>query len=104
MTKLAPDAYVVQPETWRYFRHNLTTRPSFFLPGVFDDNIYPQAVNGSIWSLRYEVRAYVVLLLLGFLALLRPRLPGVLAWSAAVACLWLAAGRVGDCRSRTTCR
>ena len=93
--KLPPDAYFAHPETWRYFWHNLTMRTEFFLPGVFEDNIYPRAVNGSIWSLRYEVHAYLVVLGLGFLTLLRPRLPGVLAWAAAVASLWLAPGLWG---------
>jgi peptidoglycan/LPS O-acetylase OafA/YrhL len=89
VSRLSPEAYITHPETWRYFWHNLTMRTEFFLPGVFDDNIYPRAVNGSIWSLRYEVHAYAVLLGLGFLTLLRPRLGGVLAWAAAAATIWL---------------
>ena len=93
--RLPPDAFLADPQTWRYFWHNLTMRTEFFLPGVFEDNIYPRAVNGSIWSLRYEVHAYLVVLGLGLLTLLRPRLPGILAWAAAVASIWLVPGLWG---------
>ncbi len=93
--RLPPDAFLADPQTWQYFWRNLTMRTEFFLPGVFEDNIYPRAVNGSIWSLRYEVHAYAVLLGLGFLTLLRPRLDGVLAWAAATATIWLVPGLWG---------
>ena len=42
---------------------DLTSR----LPGVFEGNIYPNAVNGSLWTLRYEVSMYVMLAVLGLL-------------------------------------
>lgn len=32
--------------------------PIYYLPGVFTDNIYPGAVNGSLWSLPIEVAMY----------------------------------------------
>jgi peptidoglycan/LPS O-acetylase OafA/YrhL len=31
------------------------------LPGVFSNNIYPNAVNGSLWSLSAEVGMYIAL-------------------------------------------
>jgi peptidoglycan/LPS O-acetylase OafA/YrhL len=41
------------------------------LPGVFADNPYPSVVNGSLWSLFYEVVCYAMILLLGVAPLLR---------------------------------
>ena len=35
------------------------------LPGVFTENIYPNAVNGSLWSLPAEVSMYLLVLLSG---------------------------------------
>jgi peptidoglycan/LPS O-acetylase OafA/YrhL len=33
------------------------------IPGVFESNAFPEALNGSLWTLPYEVRMYVVLAL-----------------------------------------
>ena len=35
----------------------------FALPGVFESNTYPKAVNGSLWTLPYEVKLYLLLAL-----------------------------------------
>ena len=35
----------------------------FYLPGVFEKNPYPGVVNGSLWSMVYEISMYVILLL-----------------------------------------
>jgi peptidoglycan/LPS O-acetylase OafA/YrhL len=35
----------------------------FVLPGVFDTNPYPSGVNGSLWTLPFEVRMYLILAL-----------------------------------------
>jgi peptidoglycan/LPS O-acetylase OafA/YrhL len=31
------------------------------VPGVFENNALPEALNGSLWTLPYEVKMYVVL-------------------------------------------
>lgn len=41
----------------------------FHLPGVFTGNPFPNTVNGSVWTLPYEVLMYASLLLLGLLRL-----------------------------------
>lgn len=59
-----------------YFSHPLL--PLYFLnivfyivhslPGVFTENIYPNAVNGSLWSLPVEVGMYALVLFTGLVA------------------------------------
>ena len=43
------------------------------LPGVFDNNPLPNAVNGSLWTLQFEVLCYIGVLLLGSLGFLKSR-------------------------------
>ncbi len=40
------------------------------LPGVFIDNPYPEAVNGSLWTLPWEIRMYSILGAVGLFSLL----------------------------------
>ena len=56
----------------------------YHLPGVFTHTPYP-GVNGSIWTLTYEARCYVVVAIIGLLGLLRYR------WSALAALLAVSA-------------
>ena len=52
------------PLTWRYLRHNLlilTIPTQFQLPGVLADARWP-AVNVPIWTLKYELICYLLLL------------------------------------------
>jgi peptidoglycan/LPS O-acetylase OafA/YrhL len=70
-----PDAayWAVAPD---YFLRNLTlVSLRYDLPGVFADNPYGPAINGSLWTLIYEVLCYAGVLLAGTIGLLaRPRL------------------------------
>jgi peptidoglycan/LPS O-acetylase OafA/YrhL len=45
-----------------YVTDNLLFQVYYNLPGVFLTNIYPTAVNGSLWTLAYEMSCYVILL------------------------------------------
>jgi peptidoglycan/LPS O-acetylase OafA/YrhL len=59
------------------------TRGQQDIPGLFEENPVPQAINGSLWSLRHEVRLYALVGLLGALGLLNRRTALVLfaiAW------------------------
>lgn len=62
VTKLNAYDYFSQLNYFAYLRHNVVFYSDYLLPGVFDDNFYPNIVNGSLWSLRYEVGCYFVLL------------------------------------------
>jgi peptidoglycan/LPS O-acetylase OafA/YrhL len=65
-------SYLANPAVWGYIGHNLTMSPiTLDLPGVFLSNPYT-AVNGSIWTLPYEVLCYLAFVVAGVCRLLRP--------------------------------
>jgi peptidoglycan/LPS O-acetylase OafA/YrhL len=64
-------------DTWRYALQDATCWPwriVYGLPGVFAHVPYPDAVNGSLWSLPFELDMYAALALAGLLAFTGPRL------------------------------
>ncbi|CAN5130220.1 acyltransferase [soil metagenome] len=77
-------AYLGDPRTWK-FLSNLLLKLRYELPGVFDGNPYPHAVNGSTWSIPVEVECYIVLAVLGLLGVLRHRVPTALIVALIVA-------------------
>ncbi len=74
LTTSTMSAYLTDPATMRYVPGNLSL---FFLqyslPGVFADNPNGPAINGSLWTLFYEVVCYGGVFVLGVLGLLRRR-------------------------------
>ena len=56
--------YFSEPNMFLYLK-NIALYPIFSLPGVFQENHYPNAVNGSIWSLPIEFLMYLVILFMG---------------------------------------
>ncbi|KAF1691586.1 acyltransferase family protein [Pseudoxanthomonas koreensis] len=60
LTTLPLDKYFSNSNTWRYLFYNLILYPIYSLPGVFENNVYPNAVNGSLWSLPVEFLMYLV--------------------------------------------
>jgi len=61
VTTLSPGEYLSHPGTWTYIGKNILLWPEYSLPGVFAENAYGPAVNGSLWSLPVEAAMYVVL-------------------------------------------
>lgn len=59
MTTLSLTAYVQHPETLFYFR-NFALYVNYDLPGVFEQNPVPSAVNASLWSLPAEFSMYLL--------------------------------------------
>lgn len=59
-SELSARQYFENARTWAYIGNNLMLRPQYDLPGLFGSNVYPVAVNGSLWSLPAEVAMYVI--------------------------------------------
>lgn len=73
-TTLGLADYFRQAGTWTYVPRNVTlAKLQFGLPGVFATNPYPDAINGSLWTLFHEVTCYFGVLLAGLAGVLRSR-------------------------------
>jgi peptidoglycan/LPS O-acetylase OafA/YrhL len=86
-TKTDLALYFSDRDTLLYIPRNLRLWPlQYELPGVFGDNVYPGAINGSLWTLAYEVACYTMVAVVGKLglALNSRRFAGFLA--AYIAC------------------
>jgi peptidoglycan/LPS O-acetylase OafA/YrhL len=59
-TTLSINNYITDPNLKLYLS-NIFLYITYSLPGVFNTNIYPNAVNGSLWSLPVEVLMYILL-------------------------------------------
>jgi len=66
--------YFTNPQTWNYLKTMFLLPNSGQLPGVFADNPYSPAVNGSLWTLPYEFLMYIMVFALGVLGLIKTRL------------------------------
>lgn len=69
-SSLPAGAFFSEPQTWKYLAKNalMITGAEAVLPGAFATNPFTGVVNGSLWTLRYELRLYA-LLALGWWAL-----------------------------------
>jgi peptidoglycan/LPS O-acetylase OafA/YrhL len=68
VTNLSAQEYFAHEGTWIYFIRNLYLNITYQLPGCFQNNIWPNDVNGSLWSLTFEVACYVFILSVFLLA------------------------------------
>lgn len=73
-TTLPLDQYFAAPATLSYVPRNLSLAfLQYPLPGVFEENPLPGAINGSLWTLFYEVICYAGVVGFGLVGLLRRR-------------------------------
>jgi peptidoglycan/LPS O-acetylase OafA/YrhL len=94
--------YFASKETAKYLVFNLALLKgvAYVLPGVFATNPWPEAINGSLWTLPYEVKCYI--LLLAIWTLLRcVGQAGHLKWIVAVVWIALFAWLVASMRQST---
>jgi peptidoglycan/LPS O-acetylase OafA/YrhL len=69
-TNLPFSTYLLDTQTLLYIPKNLALWPlQYDLPGVFTSNAYPDAINGSLWTLVYEVACYCIVAMVGILGL-----------------------------------
>ena len=73
-TNLKPAEYFTERDTYAYLWENFLMLTSRTLPGVFVSNPLSNQVNASIWTLPYEIAAYLGILLLYALRLINSRL------------------------------
>ncbi|RKP46688.1 acyltransferase family protein [Pararobbsia silviterrae] len=67
--------YFTSPVTWFFVAHMLTIVKGlgWLLPGVFEHNPFPAAINAAIWTLPLELKCYLVVLGAGVLGLIGTR-------------------------------
>jgi peptidoglycan/LPS O-acetylase OafA/YrhL len=89
LSKLPVSDFFASSETWRYISTALLLVRRG-LPGVFLDNPYPLAVNGSLWTLPVEFLCYVSVALIGGIGLVSRN--GLMALSLGMAVVAAAYG------------
>ncbi|MFO6446932.1 acyltransferase family protein [Erythrobacter sp. NE805] len=90
LTRLPLADYLAARGTWTYIPANLLlASPQFALPGVFETNPYGPQINGSLWTLFYEVACYGGVVLLGLIGVLRRR------WLALAAAALVGCAHIG---------
>jgi len=66
ISTLSSDEYFNHPVTHQYLK-NIFLRIYYELPGVFNENLYPNSVNGSLWTLPIEFSLYMSIVIIGVL-------------------------------------
>lgn len=81
--------YFLDVRSWLYIPKAISFIAIPILPGLFETNPYPNANNGSLWTLRYEALMYGGLALAGSLAAPKKLLAAIMMLLAGCVGLWL---------------
>lgn len=90
-TVVAYDQYFTDPRFFRYFL-NIVGEIHYTLPGVFERNPWPDAVNQQLWTLPYELKCYAAiagLALIGFVRHARRFLMFLVASAVAIVVVYV---------------
>jgi peptidoglycan/LPS O-acetylase OafA/YrhL len=61
-------SYWTNESVWAYFKNNiLLFQIQYSIPGVFENNPYPNAINGSLWTIPFEFSLYILLSMLFYI-------------------------------------
>lgn len=72
VTRLSWHDYFSHSSFFLYILHNTTLISIHYqLPGVFENNVYPNAVNGSLWTLPIEFCLYLFIAVIGAIKVLK---------------------------------
>jgi len=85
ITSMSKAGYLINIQTWTYFLKNIAFSHVDLLPGVFCGTQQCYTVNGSLWTLRFEMACYVFLLLFFFLVRGNKKVLGYLCWTLIIA-------------------
>jgi peptidoglycan/LPS O-acetylase OafA/YrhL len=65
-TSLTLRDYFLNGYTYKYFEVLFLIKPGeYTLPGLYESNIYKDIVNGSLWTIQYEILFYILTVILG---------------------------------------
>ena len=71
ITSVSLYSFFSDKSNYYYVLNNLLMNTRFYLSGVFDKNHYPSVINGSLWTLKWEVICYLFLLCFGMIDILK---------------------------------
>lgn len=65
--------YFKNASVWKYLGQNINlfANTAYSIEGVFPNNPYPGAINGSLWTLKHEFILYIVLIVLSMCTVLK---------------------------------
>ena len=86
--------YFQSAQTYDFFSI-LKLNIQYYLPGVFSTNTYPNAVNGSLWTIPIEINFYAMLLIAGIVRLLNFK------WAILTGLIAIAIYHFGVCQAGT---
>jgi peptidoglycan/LPS O-acetylase OafA/YrhL len=72
-TTLPVTEYLTQSQTYQYLLNLTFLKWDDYLPGVFQHTHAKGYINGSLWTIRFEIYCYLVVCVLGMLNLLKRR-------------------------------
>jgi peptidoglycan/LPS O-acetylase OafA/YrhL len=87
LSTLSLNEYFKSTITWNYL-YNIALYMTYSLPGVFETNRLPNAVNGSLWTLSVEFFMYIVVAVIGFMRGNRWFYLGLAVSSAVITFFW----------------